>query len=76
MEVARWEPDPTGARKDRGSAVVECDLPEAPAAARIADLFRLSAGNHAQLERWAETAAGDALAGTTFIVTRRYQRGR
>ncbi|WP_433464338.1 hypothetical protein [Spirillospora sp. CA-128828] len=50
---------------------MSCSLVTRPTASEIADLLDLSAEKPERLAAWAETAVGEVLAGTRFVVTER-----
>ncbi|MYT37037.1 hypothetical protein GTY66_13390 [Streptomyces sp. SID8356] len=77
IEVGRWEPDdPDEQYGDHssatGSSVIRCALPVAPGADEIARLLRSVEEKPLVLAEWAGTPEGEVLAGTTMVVTRRY----
>ncbi|MFE5729618.1 hypothetical protein ACFQ7A_01715 [Streptomyces sp. NPDC056528] len=77
IEVGRWEPDdPDEEYGDHSSAtggsVIGCALPAAPRADEIAQLLKSVDEKPLLLAEWAETPVGSVLAGTTMVVTKRY----
>ncbi|WP_432032147.1 hypothetical protein [Streptomyces antibioticus] len=77
IEVGRWEPDdPDEEYGDHtsatGSPVIGCALPVAPSADEIAHLLKSVDGKPLLLAEWAEAPVGAVLAGTTMVVTKRY----
>ncbi|MFC6067105.1 hypothetical protein [Streptomyces ochraceiscleroticus] len=77
IEIGRWEPDdPDEEYGDHtsatGSPVIGCALPAAPSAGEIAYLLKSVDEKPLLLVEWAETPAGSVLAGTTMVVTKRY----
>ncbi|MEW2029471.1 hypothetical protein AB0901_02950 [Streptomyces roseifaciens] len=77
IEIGRWEPDdPTEDYGEHSSAtgnpVVSCALPAAPDADEIAHLLKSMDEKPLLLAQWAGTPVGMALAGTTMVVTKRY----
>jgi hypothetical protein len=73
VHVGRWEPDDPADELSSatGNPVLYCDRSAPHTSAEIAELLNRSAGQPEQLSAWAQTAVGDALAGTTFVVTER-----
>ena len=76
VEICRWVPD--GPQTEDGScakgeSVLDCARSEPPALSEIVGLLNCSDGQSAVLAAWAKTAVGEALAGTAFIVTKRYE---
>jgi hypothetical protein len=74
VEIDRWEPDDPEdeeCNSASGSSVLSCTCSAPPTAAEVADLLNRSAERPEQLTAWAETPVGEALAGTTFVVTER-----
>ncbi|MFD6654085.1 hypothetical protein ACFWEB_02840 [Streptomyces parvus] len=77
IEVGCWEPDdPDEELEDQtsgtGSEVVGCALPVAPSAEVIAHLLKSVDEKPLLLAEWAEAPVGAVLAGTTMVVTKRY----
>jgi hypothetical protein len=76
VEVCRWVPDgpgTDGAESVTGNSVLDCVRSEPPALSEIVGLLNRSDGQNDVLAGWAKTAVGEALAGTAFIVTKRYE---
>jgi len=69
IELGRWVPDGDGAE---GAPVLDCARSAPPALSEVVELLNRSNGQSAVLAGWAETAVGEALAGTAFVVTNRY----
>ncbi|CDR14934.1 hypothetical protein [Streptomyces iranensis] len=77
IEIGRWEPDDPDEEYGEhssatGSAVIGCAPPAAPDADEIAHLLKSVGEKPLLLTEWAETPVGTALAGTTIVVTERY----
>ncbi len=78
IEIGRWEPDDPDEEYGEhssatGSAVISCAPPAAPDADVIAHLLNSVGEKPLLLAQWAETSVGRALAGTTIVVTERYE---
>ncbi|MFD9962730.1 hypothetical protein [Amycolatopsis sp. NPDC058986] len=76
IEICRWVPD--GPRTEdsdsaTGKSVLDCARSEPPKLSEIIELLNRSGGQSDVLAAWAKTAVGEALAGTAFIVTKRYE---
>ncbi|WP_020671991.1 hypothetical protein [Amycolatopsis nigrescens] len=72
--ICRWVPDgPQTEDGDRDEPVLDCVRSEPPALSEIVGLLNRSDGRSDVLAAWAETAVGEALAGTAFVVTKRYE---
>ncbi|WP_274912101.1 hypothetical protein [Streptomyces sp. WZ-12] len=77
IEIGHWEPDdPDEEYGDHssatGSPVIGCALPVAPSADEIAHLLQSVDEKPLLLAEWAEAPVGAVLAGTTMVVTKRY----
>ncbi|AJF68590.1 hypothetical protein [Streptomyces vietnamensis] len=77
IEVSRWVPDdpdeePGNHTSATGHAVVGCALPVAPTAEEITHLLKSVDEKPLLLAEWAEAPVGAVLAGTTMVVTERY----
>ncbi|HEY0500934.1 MAG TPA: hypothetical protein VGD48_34680 [Kutzneria sp.] len=75
-EICRWVPEgpqPVDGGHVKGESVLDCVRTEPPALAEIVELLNRSDGESEVLAGWAKTAVGEALAGTAFIVTKRYE---
>ncbi|MEU3411314.1 hypothetical protein ABZ760_08580 [Streptomyces sp. NPDC006658] len=77
VEVGRWEPDDPDEEYGEhssatGSTVIGCALPAVPDADEVAHLLKSVEEKPLLLAQWAETPVGAALAGTTAVVTKRY----
>ncbi|WP_433270841.1 hypothetical protein ACQPZF_10945 [Actinosynnema sp. CS-041913] len=75
VEICRWVPDDpddeySGAT---GESVLRCVCSARPSADDIVELLNRSGGSSEQLAAWAKTPVGEALAGTAFVVTKRYE---
>ncbi|MEU8278394.1 hypothetical protein ACFYOK_35570 [Microbispora bryophytorum] len=74
LEIAQWIPDDP--EDDDGSAtgepVLRCVRATPPTAPDLIEVLNLSCSRAQQLASWAETPVGEALDGTTFVVTHRY----
>ncbi|MGW5306041.1 hypothetical protein ACWERF_19160 [Streptomyces griseoluteus] len=66
-----WEVE-VGRRSATGSTVIGCALPAVPDADEVAHLLKSVEEKPLLLAQWAETPVGAALAGTTAVVTKRY----
>ncbi|MCG3749768.1 hypothetical protein [Amycolatopsis sp. Poz14] len=76
IEVGRWVPE--NPQPDVGSSsinkvVLDCVRTEPPTVSELVDLLNRSNGQSEVLATWAKTVVGEPLAGTTFIVTKRYE---
>jgi hypothetical protein len=73
VHIGRWEPDDPADEfsSATGNHVLYCDRSAPPTSAEIAELLNRGAGRPKQLSAWAQTAVGDALAGTIFVATER-----
>lgn len=72
--VDRWEVDDDGERypgESHGEPVVRCDLPQRPTVHDVVGLLDLCT-NQERLAAWSRTPAGQPLADTVFVVTKRY----
>jgi hypothetical protein len=74
IEICQWVPDdPEDEETDAaGEPVVRCTLSTPPTIAEIVELLDRSGGRQEQLATWAKTPVGEALVGTAFVVTERY----
>ncbi|CCH31679.1 hypothetical protein ABZ816_25075 [Actinosynnema sp. NPDC047251] len=75
VEVCRWvaddpEDEDSGAT---GEPVLRCGRTTPPSAAELAELLDGSGGSTRRLAEWAGTPVGEALPGTAFVVTKRYE---
>jgi hypothetical protein len=74
LEIGQWIPDDP--EDEDGSAtgepVLRCVRATPPTASELIEVLNLSCGRAQQLAGWAVTPIGDALDGTTFVVTGRY----
>ncbi|QUQ72522.1 hypothetical protein [Kutzneria sp. CA-103260] len=75
VEICRWVPDDPedeygGAT---GEPVLDCVRAEPPTLSEIVELLNRSDGQSDVLAAWAKTAVGEVLAGTAFVVTKRYE---
>jgi len=73
-EICRWIPMN---QKDEdstaiGEPVLRCTRTTPPTAEEVIELLNHSGGQQTQLATWAKTSVGEALAGTTFVVTERH----
>ncbi|GLW94199.1 hypothetical protein [Actinokineospora globicatena] len=76
VEICRWVPDgpqTEDSKSAKGEPVLDCALSEPPALSEIVDLLERSGGRTTVLATWAGTPVGEALAGTSFVVTERYE---
>lgn len=76
VEICRWVPtDSRGGDSDsfRGESVLDCVRIEQPALSELVGLLNTSNGDSEVLAGWAKTAVGEPLAGTAFVVTKRYE---
>lgn len=75
VEICRWVPDDPDDEEDgsaRGEPVLSCARSAPPAVSEIVELLNRSGGRPEQLAIWANTAVGETLADTAFVVTERY----
>lgn len=76
VDICQWDidlDDPKNEGKTAtGEHVLRCSRAESPTLDEIVELLNRSGGRPEQLAAWAKTAVGDALIGTTFTVTERY----
>ncbi|OQD51870.1 hypothetical protein BM536_037575 [Streptomyces phaeoluteigriseus] len=77
VQVGRWEPDDPDEEYGEhssatGSTVIGCALPTAPDADTVAHLLKSVEEKPLLLAQWAKTPVGATLAGTTVVVTQRY----
>lgn len=75
VEICRWVPDGSqseGISSSKGESVLDCTRAEPSALTEIVELLNRSNGESDILAAWAKTPAGEALAGTAFVVTKRY----
>jgi len=75
IEISRWVPDDPedeDASSATGESVLSCVRSAPPTVSEIVELLNCSGGRPEKLAAWAGTAVGDALDGTTFVVTKRY----
>jgi hypothetical protein len=76
VELGRWVPDgaqPEDGSNLKGEPVLKCGRTEPPALSEILELFKRSDGRSDVLAAWAKTPVGEPLAGTAFVVTKRYE---
>jgi hypothetical protein len=73
VEICRWVPQTEDDEGDTGESVLDCTRSEPPAPSEIVGLLNRSNGQPDVLATWAKTAVGEALAGTAFVVTKRYE---
>jgi hypothetical protein len=79
ITINRWDielDDPENERETAtGEPVLDCALSERPTESELVNLLSLSGkGEQEQLSAWAKTPVGARLSGTSFVVTRRYER--
>jgi hypothetical protein len=72
VDICLWVPDPDDDSRASGEPVLVCARSAPPAADEIIELLNRSGGRQEQLAAWAKTAVGEALEGTSFVVTRRF----
>ncbi|MBB5856352.1 hypothetical protein ACFQ05_26100 [Amycolatopsis umgeniensis] len=77
VELGWWELDPADDAEEEpssatGETVLRCAMSIPPEPSQIVGLLNLSDGQPEQLRTWAATPVGRALAGTSFVVTKRY----
>ncbi|MFC9250396.1 hypothetical protein [Amycolatopsis thailandensis] len=77
VELGWWELDPADDDEEEpssasGETVLRCTMPVPPDASQLVELLNLSDGQPEQLRAWAATPVGRKLAGTSFVVTKRY----
>ncbi|MFB9902859.1 hypothetical protein [Allokutzneria oryzae] len=75
IEIGLWVSDlddPDDLTSATGQTVVSCFRPAPPTVAEIVTLLNRSGGRSEQLAAWAKTPVGEALDGTDFVVTQRY----
>src|SRR5579875_3533338 len=77
ISISQWdigaEAPETEDETATGETVLDCELSGRTAEDELATLLTLSEkGGQAQLSAWAETPSGEALSGTSFVVTKRY----
>ncbi|MBB4916221.1 hypothetical protein [Streptosporangium saharense] len=74
LEIVQWIPDDP--EDDDGSAtgepVLRCVRATPPTASELIEVLNLGGKRARQLADWAATPVGEALEGTTFVVTHRY----
>jgi hypothetical protein len=76
VEICRWVPEgpqPEEGGHFKGEFVLDCVRTEPPALSELVDLLNASDGDSEVLAAWAKTDVGEALAGTAFVVTKRYE---
>lgn len=73
VEICRWVPDPEDEDSASGEQVLRCNRSAPPTTTEITDLLNRSGGRQEQLAAWAKIPVGDALTGTSFVVTERYE---
>ncbi|MFC0548443.1 hypothetical protein [Kutzneria chonburiensis] len=75
VEICQWVPDEP--EEEYGSAtgepVLDCVRADPPALEEIVELLNRSDGQSEVLASWAKTPVGEPLAGTAFVVTKRYE---
>jgi hypothetical protein len=79
ITINRWDidlDDPENEGKTAtGEPVLDCTLSARPAESELVSLLSLSErGEQEQLSAWAKTPVGATLSGTSFVVTKRYDR--
>lgn len=74
VDISRWVPDDPEDEDSRatGEPVLRCVRSAPPTAAEIVELLNRSGGRPEQLAAWVKTPVGEALTGTAFVVTERY----
>lgn len=75
VEVCQWTQD-TDDEEDnsvRGEPILRCVRSSAPSVAEIVELLDRSAGQQDQIAAWATSPVGAPLAGTSFVVTTRFE---
>ncbi|GAA5154379.1 hypothetical protein [Amycolatopsis dongchuanensis] len=76
VDLSRWVPDDDWDDEVGGSAsgesVLRCVRSTPPGVSEIVVLLDRSGGRQDQLAMWSKTPVGEVLAGTSFVVTRRY----
>ncbi|MFC3897985.1 hypothetical protein ACFOWZ_41515 [Lentzea rhizosphaerae] len=76
VEIGQWDVDLDDPEHEdstaHGNSVLRCTRSTRPAIAEIIELLNHSGGRQEQLAAWAKTPVGEALAGTTFVVTKRF----
>ncbi|SDN05349.1 hypothetical protein SAMN04489726_4663 [Allokutzneria albata] len=76
VEIGLWDVPPDTSEEEtvsaHGETVLSCVRTESPTAAEIITLLNRSGGRSEQLSAWAKTPVGEALDGTDFVVTQRY----
>jgi hypothetical protein len=76
VRVSRWDIDldaPENADATAtGDTLLVCDLDGPPAVDELVGLFSLSRNNVSMIASWAQTAIGEPLHGTAFVVTQRF----
>ncbi|MFG3437795.1 hypothetical protein ACGF0J_11195 [Nonomuraea sp. NPDC047897] len=74
LEIAQWMPDDPEDEDSSatGEPVLRCVRATPPTASELIEVLNLSQGRAQQLADWAVTPLGEALDGTTFMVTHRY----
>ncbi|MEV6986500.1 hypothetical protein AB0M95_35300 [Sphaerisporangium sp. NPDC051017] len=74
LQIGQWIPDDP--QDEDGSAtgepLLDCDRATPPTASELIEVLDLSSGRGQQFADWAATPLGEALDGTTFLVTSRY----
>ena len=72
VDISLWVPDPDDDSRASGEPVLVCARSAPPAADEIIELLDRSGGRQEQLAAWAKTPVGEALEGTSFVVTQRF----
>lgn len=73
IELCRWVSDGPDSNSAKGEPLLDCGRAEPPSLAEIVGLLNASNGQTDVLADWAKTPVGEALAGTAFVVTKRYE---
>ena len=76
VEIGQWDIDTDDPEHEgetaRGEPVLVCSRASAPPATELVELFDRSGGRPELLAEWAVTPVGEKLAGTAFVVTKRF----
>lgn len=77
VEIGQWDIDLDDPEHEdstaHGDTVLRCARSTPPAIPEIVELLNRSGGRQEQLAVWAKTHVGEALAGTTFVVTKHFE---
>ncbi|PZF83333.1 hypothetical protein [Jiangella anatolica] len=72
IDIGRWEPHTDDPNTTTGETVLRCVRSSAPTVDELVELLGTCGERPEQLAVWADTPVGSPLAGTAFVVTKRF----